>query len=298
MADKDIKPISINPELFKVSSAQFSSKAKTLKKKNPKINPTQIRKDLLEKIKRKSRKPKTLVDEYENSNNDSNNIKKSNHFESNTNNLSDESNNSQNKSLKNNLNKTPEISVIVGEQRNTNSTEDKDDDFNQSIEYLKNLSLKKSKRKLDKQSEINKDFPINLTENYKDAPRYGCLKNGILPTFRQFHNKTIKNNKTLFNYKNPNLTNKTVKYYLGKKGKIVSILVKNKESRKKILNECNKIKEVSLVDMKNYLKRHNFLKSGTLAPPEIIKKMYEQCLLAGDIRNLNKKSIVHNYLVN
>ena len=50
--------------------------------------------------------------------------------------------------------------------------------------------------------------------------------------------------------------------------------------------------------MKNYLKRHNFLKSGTLAPPEIIKKMYEQCLLAGDIRNLNKKSIVHNYLVN
>ena len=48
--------------------------------------------------------------------------------------------------------------------------------------------------------------------------------------------------------------------------------------------------------MKNYLKRHNLLKSGSNAPPDVIKKLYEQSLLSGDVRNTNKKSIVHNYL--
>ena len=48
--------------------------------------------------------------------------------------------------------------------------------------------------------------------------------------------------------------------------------------------------------MKNYLKRHNLLKSGSKCPPDVIKKMYEQALLGGDIRNTNKNSIVHNYL--
>tara|TARA_A100001015_G_scaffold248188_1_gene285398 strand:- start:345 stop:497 length:153 start_codon:yes stop_codon:yes gene_type:complete len=48
--------------------------------------------------------------------------------------------------------------------------------------------------------------------------------------------------------------------------------------------------------MKNYLKRHNLLKSGSSAPPDVIKKIYEQALLSGNIKNVNKNSIIHNYL--
>ena len=48
--------------------------------------------------------------------------------------------------------------------------------------------------------------------------------------------------------------------------------------------------------MKKYLKKHHLLKSGSRAPPDIIKKMYEQALLGGDIRNSNKNNIIHNYL--
>ena len=50
MAEKDIKPININPELFKISSAQFTNKAKTLKRNKNKINPTNLKKELLDKI--------------------------------------------------------------------------------------------------------------------------------------------------------------------------------------------------------------------------------------------------------
>jgi len=56
-----------------------------------------------------------------------------------------------------------------------------------------------------------------------------------------------------------------------------------------------KIKNI-VINMKNYLKRHNLLKSGSNAPTDVIKKLYEQSLLTGDVRNTNKNSIVHNYL--
>ena len=117
------------------------------------------------------------------------------------------------------------------------------------------------------------------------------------------HNSTVKRDSDdvirFYNtskIKSTNKKNVTFKYNLGKKHKVVSVLIKNVSTRKNISNEHTRLKEVKLNDMKNYLKRHNLLKSGSNAPPDIIKKLYEQALLSGDVRNTNKKSIVHNYL--
>ena len=54
------------------------------------------------------------------------------------------------------------------------------------------------------------------------------------------------------------------------------------------------MKNVSIHDMKKYLKRHNFLKAGTYAPVEIIKKMYEECLLSGNLKNISSENIHSN----
>ena len=139
------------------------------------------------------------------------------------------------------------------------------------------------------------------------------MKNSTLPTYRELKNKTlkkqhdspeninidIKENKTF----EPNLTltkpskrSTTLKYHLGKRGRTVGVLVKNAITRKRVLNEHNLLKQTKLLDMKSYLKRHNLLKSGSQSPPDVIKKMYEQALLGGDIRNSNKASVIHNYL--
>jgi len=48
--------------------------------------------------------------------------------------------------------------------------------------------------------------------------------------------------------------------------------------------------------MKKYLKNHNLLKSGSSAPPEVIKKMFEQAILSGDINNINNNNAIHNFL--
>jgi hypothetical protein len=296
----NIKPIKINPELFKVSGSQ--NKNKTLK--NKPLYPVKsnvLKKDLLARIKnhrshKQNNYPLTNLDK--NNNYDYSNDNEDNY----TNNES--SDNRQNIDTINTLTQKLDNVPITLESNPPNKksipiNNDQDDDFLQSINFLKTLSNKKNntiKRK------ISQDFPIEKQENLDNKPEYGCLKNGSLPTFRQIHNSTIKRdsnditNSTIPKIKSNNKKNVTFKYNLGKKHKVVSVLIKNVSTRKKISSEHTHLKEIKLNDMKNYLKRHNLLKSGSNAPPDLIKKLYEQSLLTGDVRNTNKNSIVHNYL--
>lgn len=198
--------------------------------------------------------------------------------------------------------------AIIRDQK-VRSQNDGDDDFSQSINFLKSLSEKKKRQKEKSQDEFPVVLPNNSTSGViKDPPAYSCLKNSTLPTFRELHNKTLKktDNSDEIKRDNPfdqptlakNKVNRAVtfKYNLGKKGRAVSVLIKNAETRKKISREHTRLKETKIHDMKSYLKRHNLLKSGSCAPPDVIKKLYEQSLLGGDIRNRNKDNIIHNYL--
>ena len=80
--------------------------------------------------------------------------------------------------------------------------------------------------------------------------------------------------------------------------KNLSILIKNNKTRKRIMDEHLRSKNVNIHDMKKYLKRHNLLKSGSYAPNEIIKKIYEESLLSGNIKNKNKENILSNIINN
>lgn len=296
----NIKPIQINPELFKISS-QSASKNKTLKR-NKGLKPNTLKKDLLARI--KSHRAGKQVP------NDTNIFKEQ--PDVNEDNLDDsiaivkkESTPEVNKTSKSSILDIP-VTLEEGSapKKNLKNKNLDEDDFTQSINFLKSLSNKKH-QSLKKGKFSN--FPIEKNDDTKNSPGYGCLKNGNLPTFRQFHNQTVKkeddtnkdNNITVSNSKNNfprNKKNVTFKYNLGKKHKVVSVLIKNNLTRKKVSNEHTRLKETKITDMKNYLKRHNLLKSGSNAPPDVIKKLYEQSLLSGDIRNTNKTSIVHNYL--
>ena len=45
-----------------------------------------------------------------------------------------------------------------------------------------------------------------------------------------------------------------------------------------------------------YLKKHNIIKTGSPAPDSILRKLYEDSYLAGDIYNKNSDYLLHNYI--
>ena len=159
----------------------------------------------------------------------------------------------------------------------------------------------------------------NLTLN--PDPKYGCLKGGTKPTYRQLHNKTLKNNTNIknTNIKNTNIPRKNLKnlknfkkfrqksrkiiktkYNLGRdnKNRKLSILIKNNTTRRKIKREHGLLKQKPINEIKKYLYERNLLKIGSVAPNDVIRTLYEQSVLAGEINNLSNNISLHNFISN
>ena len=89
---------------------------------------------------------------------------------------------------------------------------------------------------------------------------------------------------------------RTLKYKLGKhaNGK-VSVLIKNSQTRRKVQTEQALLKQKSILDIKNHLRSNNLLKAGSNAPSDVLRHLYEQSILAGQIENKAKETLIHNY---
>jgi hypothetical protein len=58
----------------------------------------------------------------------------------------------------------------------------------------------------------------------------------------------------------------------------------------------SELKQRPLHEIKQYLRKHNCLRVGSQAPPDIMRKMYESIVLAGDVDNSNGDALIHNFL--
>jgi hypothetical protein len=276
---------------------------------------------------------------------------------------------------------------------------DTDNDFEKSLQYLMDISdspteSNKTMKNHRPHENVNMNFPEQPTQ-----PHYGCLKNGSLPTYRQFYNKqTMKNhtgmgnahnnsnnsnnnnnfinnssnsinnlhnnsnnnsnnnnnnnnnsnnnnsnnnNNSIDDYENiynnsdedktfdnlesislgssylndenelkqinggdeidTNIQRKTLKrtYKIGKSdsNRKISVLVSNKTLRNQASNKSITLKKTPMIDVRKFLVKRGLVKVGTIAPPDVLRKMYESAsMVCGDVTNHNPETLMYNFL--
>ena len=89
------------------------------------------------------------------------------------------------------------------------------------------------------------------------------------------------------------------KYKLGKNKQFkdkVGVLICNQDTRKKIQKDKQVLKKKSVEEIKTYLRNRGFLNVGSDAPVDVLRQMYENSILTGEIKNTGKGSLIDNYL--
>tara|TARA_Y100000389_G_scaffold28434_1_gene24341 strand:+ start:10890 stop:11843 length:954 start_codon:yes stop_codon:yes gene_type:complete len=173
---------------------------------------------------------------------------------------------------------------------------------------------------------------IQLSSPVKDhSPSWGCLKNGSLPTFRDWKNRTQKiplgsttselpstsispilaeinekrsqkpdNNVARLMYpKQKRTVRRTYKVGRHKQKPQVSVLVSNRTLRNKVSTESQHLKQVPIQDVRSYLVKKGFIKVGSSSPIDVLRKMYETArLMCGEMENHNPDNLLYNYFHN
>jgi hypothetical protein len=76
----------------------------------------------------------------------------------------------------------------------------------------------------------------------------------------------------------------------------VSILISNKTVRKNISNKTEKLKQIPIDEIRSVLIKKGFIKVGSLATNDVLRKMYESMLLVcGEVENNNPDNLLYNY---
>ena len=142
------------------------------------------------------------------------------------------------------------------------------------------------------QNEINIEFNDD-DDKVKETPNQDALED-IKNKFKnsQEQEQEYKPNENKIKKKK----RKKKTYRLGKSGRHIGVLIKNSDTRKKVSEEFGSLKKERILTIKNYLKKKNFIKTGCEAPNQVLRHMYEQAVLCGDLKNVASENLVHNYM--
>ena len=180
-------------------------------------------------------------------------------------------------------------------------------------------------------------------------PEYGCLKNGSLPTFRSYHNRTMKaleplgqdsvrplgqdsirplepvrplvaerikspaelllieklkqreiekksQNQIVKKKKYKKLLRRTYRCGKDRYKPNVGVLLPNKTIRTNVTTKSYLIKQTPISEIRNTLVKQGFIKVGSSAPNDVLRKIYESIqMIDGDVKNHNPDNLLYNF---
>ena len=85
-------------------------------------------------------------------------------------------------------------------------------------------------------------------------------------------------------------------YRIGKHDDVVGVLLKNKKDQNHIRTQHLALKQKTIGEIRKYLYDHQLLKIGSIAPPDVLRRMYEDSILTGEVKNTNNDVLLHNFM--
>ena len=216
------------------------------------------------------------------------------------------------KTIKNNIVTNPNSSLIIqdGEfktqniarENRLNLLKQKIKDKNEELKtdpIISEILIKKPIINEELERKINLDLSQNQEEDYSQQQKQDYSqqqKQDYSQQQKQEQDYNLNGGKLIAT---KHITKKTIKkkYTLGKSElkNTIGILIKDKNTRKKVLTAQKDLKRKNINEIKSYLREHNLIKIGSNAPNDVLRNLYESSMLTGEVSNINIDTLLHNF---
>lgn len=148
-------------------------------------------------------------------------------------------------------------------------------------------------------SKPNKQTPKIFIEDFQDN-KQEIERRDKLNKIKQQIKEEKKPKKSFIKMKRFKIKKTTRTYKLGKNNekRCVSVLIKNNITKKKVNSDIDVLRKTPIQQVKKYLRDKNLIKYTSKTPEYVLRSIYINAMLCGDIENINKSNLIYNYLHN
>jgi hypothetical protein len=190
----------------------------------------------------------------------------------------------------------------IKKTENSLSREERLDIIKSKLKKLQDKESEEKMRNVEELNRIEKELMKNKNKNIDSLSDIDEISTDLNNMSNAVDvEQLIKNREEEIENKNPKqFIKKTIrrKFRLGKSDCLrkVGVLIKNKQTRKNIINTQKELKKTNITDVRKYLRQHGIIKVGSTCPADILRKTFEAAILTGEVSNINKETLLHNFL--